>query len=110
MLIHSYLLGKKQEVIRSEDRIVESISFFEDYFETDILHEVQKKEFISEPIYSSETTQVNSNDPETAKVTSSFTSIDNQYQTPNDPHLVNVEVEEISFGFTNICENIDCVR
>ena len=111
ILIYSYLLGKNQEVIRSQDRIVESISFFEDYFEIDILHEVQKKEFISEPTYSSGTAKVNCNDSEIGNVSNSSTSVDNKYQKVNNAPLpLNIEVDDISLSFTDSYENINCRR
>ena len=43
-------LGKNQEVIRSHDRIVESIFFFEDSFETHEQYDIEKKELISDSI------------------------------------------------------------
>ena len=45
-----FILGKTQEVIRSHDRIVESIFFFEDSFETHYQHELEKKKRISEGV------------------------------------------------------------
>ena len=51
-ILHYLIIAINREVIRSQDRIVESISFFEDYFETDTPFEVQKKEFIPKAIVS----------------------------------------------------------
>ena len=103
-ILYLSIIAINRAVIRSQDRIVESISFFEDYFETDTPFEVQRKEFIPKAITSEELPKT---EKEELEPTNDLSVSSNDVNESNSlPLFETIEEEKLDQKFTSSFEII----
>ena len=107
-IIHLLIIAINREVIRSQDRIVESISFFEDHFEIDTPFEVQKKEFIPKAVVSKELYE--SKERELEAPNGSSESVNRVNESNSLPLFETIKEETLDQKFTSSFEIITNLR
>ena len=107
-ILYLSIIAISREVIRSQDRIVESISFFEDYFETDTPFEVQRKELIPKAITSEELPKTEEGDLEVSNDLS--VSSHDVNESNSLPLFETIEEENFDQKFTSSFEVITDLR